>query len=1220
VLFLAFCGAGQAWSGSGCLAGAPAAEKGKPREAKKIELYRLTNEELLKQVDTIYQTTAGDYLGQARALALAEMLLDEVRKQLADMKQAPAANAKQGAGPPVGEDAAKKAVDAAKSRQADLRRKLKLVQAQKDLLDRVTTSLDGCRSAALAFQNALDDLRTYALEAMLRAKDGSLAEGMVPDKLKPDQLEKRKKQLADDMSRLAAKVTEARQGQEAVARLLEKTNKAALAADADVVEESRNLSRQQQRRGLEKMHAGKNASEMVAELGRMVDDGIGLKGTYELALRKFAARAKEAARIKSALDSIKQPDAKIPQLSRAEDVQTAAKAIQKLIDYFADRGKNLEALQAALLSLTREGGEFEADAAVSEEHLFKMEVLARLLKKNGVPETELPEKARAKSLEPAALRQKESASRIRAATEKARSELVVVSTQLTEAREAAAQAAKQLANLKETQDVTLAALKWEAHLKGQAGSKVALSFSATRQELAERQKKLIQEEQAYSQAALAAAEARARLDGLTDPFIRAAEELGQAEKKKLVGDLSKDAGLERAAVAANPPPPSEPKKAGTEQQPPPGPKTELEKAAERLLAFQQLLAGRLRIQDEREAKKKDLLHAYDLLEKQATAYVKALAGARLLALELNATAVDLKKRLGKGEVSGDTLPEGLTDALRLEVRTKLESTISSVLNTLNNIQPAREKLLRPDPDMQALTEATRELVSAVGRRLDLLGDMKRLAFDYQRDKSARSSSELKRLDQRAAERLASESSSLDTLLGIASSTDARSLADLLEASYRELIEIEDKEANLKKQREKVEQLTDLTREETALLGRVLPMLGRQVARFESAREEEAVLARARLRPDLADELLKAHQTRTGRLLNKPPAVADKDKADKVAELANLLFERYVLVEAARKWQDALNARLAPTGVKAEAGIYQDQLSNLNAASAANARRVQALAGQEQPGTASGGDIGQTREELARARTQGLQRMAIKIGIILLVAFLLPRLLMWLLRRTGGDGSSLVLSALRAVVKTTIWVAAFTMILSILGVDVTAIIAGLGIGGLAIGLAAQPMIADMIGAVVIFAERRFKIGDVIRLGNEDPARVVGLTWRSTQVKNADGLVVTIPNRRVTEAMIQNLTRAGATYDSLNVSITTPQDVGTVLALIKQAMSECPDLTPDHGVAVKEYSQKGSTKTAKYRFWWFLRDYESRNKTRDEVFAHVSANLAHEDLAGTEVSLA
>src|SRR5262249_60404422 len=126
--------------------------------------------------------------------------------------------------------------------------------------------------------------------------------------------------------------------------------------------------------------------------------------------------------------------------------------------------------------------------------------------------------------------------------------------------------------------------------------------------------------------------------------------------------------------------------------------------------------------------------------------------------------------------------------------------------------------------------------------------------------------------------------------------------------YRELIEIEEKEENLKKQRDLVNQLIELTQKETAALARLRPLLAKQLVQLQTAREEETVLARARLRPDQADELLKAYQTKTGRLLAKPLPIPEKEKAEKVDALGNALFERYVLVEAAQKWDDAQRAR------------------------------------------------------------------------------------------------------------------------------------------------------------------------------------------------------------------------------------------------------------------------------------------------------------------------
>jgi MscS family membrane protein len=214
---------------------------------------------------------------------------------------------------------------------------------------------------------------------------------------------------------------------------------------------------------------------------------------------------------------------------------------------------------------------------------------------------------------------------------------------------------------------------------------------------------------------------------------------------------------------------------------------------------------------------------------------------------------------------------------------------------------------------------------------------------------------------------------------------------------------------------------------------------------------------------------------------------------------------------------------------------------------------------------------------------------------------------------------MVVTAIGTFLKVGIWAATLAIILSILGFDVTAIVAGLGIGGLAIGLAAQPMLSDVIGAIIIFAERRFKIGDVVKFGGDEPARVVGLTWRSTALKTPDGLLLSVPNRKVTETTVLNLTRSGQTYDALSVVVNTDKDVNPVIEAIKKAMNECPNLSSDHGVSVKKFNQKGNVKVVEYRFWWFLKDYESRNKTRDEVFTRIGGELAHENLIGTELTL-
>src|SRR5262249_31615090 len=219
-------------------------------------------------------------------------------------------------------------------------------------------------------------------------------------------------------------------------------------------------------------------------------------------------------------------------------------------------------------------------------------------------------------------------------------------------------------------------------------------------------------------------------------------------------------------------------------------------------------------------------------------------------------------------------------------RTKLDATATTVLNAINRLQQDRDKLLRPDPDGAKVTTATRELLTLIGRQLDLLADQKRVDEDYRREKSARPTSELKRLERLAAERQREEASGWDTLLGMDSSKAAKDLSELLGTYYRELIEIEEKEDNLKKQRALVDQLVELAQQETGALARLRPLLAKQLVQLQTALDEETVLARARLRPDQADELLKAYQTKSGRLLARPLPIPDKEKAEKVEALGN----------------------------------------------------------------------------------------------------------------------------------------------------------------------------------------------------------------------------------------------------------------------------------------------------------------------------------------------
>ncbi len=124
---------------------------------------------------------------------------------------------------------------------------------------------------------------------------------------------------------------------------------------------------------------------------------------------------------------------------------------------------------------------------------------------------------------------------------------------------------------------------------------------------------------------------------------------------------------------------------------------------------------------------------------------------------------------------------------------------------------------------------------------------------------------------------------------------------------------------------------------------------------------------------------------------------------------------------------------------------------------------------------------------------------------------------------------------RKSLKVFIIVVAALVTLDNLGVNITAAIASLSIGGLAVGLAAQDTLANLFGAVAIFVDKPFQIGDRIKIEAVD-GTVESIGLRSTRVRSLDGHLITIPNKTMGNATITNITRRPNIKTEMNLGLT------------------------------------------------------------------------------------
>jgi len=130
--------------------------------------------------------------------------------------------------------------------------------------------------------------------------------------------------------------------------------------------------------------------------------------------------------------------------------------------------------------------------------------------------------------------------------------------------------------------------------------------------------------------------------------------------------------------------------------------------------------------------------------------------------------------------------------------------------------------------------------------------------------------------------------------------------------------------------------------------------------------------------------------------------------------------------------------------------------------------------------------------------------------------------------------------------------------------ITSILAGLGVGGLAVALAAQDTIKNFFGSLVIFADHPFQLGDRIKVdGYDGTVEEVGM--RSTRVRTLSGHLVTIPNGELANKPIENISRRpyikrvanmGVTYD------TPPEKVERAMQIIREILDSQNDkMHPD-----------------------------------------------------------
>ena len=205
---------------------------------------------------------------------------------------------------------------------------------------------------------------------------------------------------------------------------------------------------------------------------------------------------------------------------------------------------------------------------------------------------------------------------------------------------------------------------------------------------------------------------------------------------------------------------------------------------------------------------------------------------------------------------------------------------------------------------------------------------------------------------------------------------------------------------------------------------------------------------------------------------------------------------------------------------------------------------------------------------------GFQEYAEKIfdiSVVLTVTWLVSRILNSLishvLTKLGDNKHESMVNDLAPILKKTlgfgIWSLGLIMALNNAGYDVGALLAGVGIGGIAMAMAAKDFVANIFGGITVFIDKPFRVGDRVKVSGID-GTVTEIGIRSTRIRTLQGRTVTIPNNQFTNTVVENVTAEPSRKVSVQLGLTydaTPEDIQKALDILKGVVDNHPHTEED-----------------------------------------------------------
>ena len=216
---------------------------------------------------------------------------------------------------------------------------------------------------------------------------------------------------------------------------------------------------------------------------------------------------------------------------------------------------------------------------------------------------------------------------------------------------------------------------------------------------------------------------------------------------------------------------------------------------------------------------------------------------------------------------------------------------------------------------------------------------------------------------------------------------------------------------------------------------------------------------------------------------------------------------------------------------------------------------------------------------------------------------------WLRRaaqRSGSHMDAMLAPLVTTSLRVTIWVLVVLQAATILSdKPLTSILAGLGVGGLALALAAQDTVKNFFGSLVIFADKPFEVGERVNIDAYD-GTIEQVGFRSTRLRTLDGHLVTIPNGELANKAILNVSKRPNIRRIMNISITydtPPEKVQEAVDIVKDILRDHEGMNPELPPRVVFNDMKSDCLNIFAIYWYHPADWWAYQYFNEKVLQEI-----------------